>query len=116
MWLVGSIYLITIKHVNQNCNFLGTTNNEWLSTGKMARRLRALSFCYKRNGKDRKTHDSDAAIAVNYDADASFSSWSKSICNPEMGLQEFGVHEDYCLLSKVNTLTGHGYLSLLRAT
>ena len=94
IWLIGSkhsthvvgwfhIYLITLKHLYKNCDCWGTTNNEWLSAKKIARRLRHYPFVTR--GIE-KTDDSDAAIAVIYDTDALFSSWSKSICNPEMGI------------------------------
>ena len=44
---------------------------------------------------------------------ASSSSWSKSICNLDICITRIRRSlEDYCLLSKVNTLKGHGQAGL----
>ena len=44
---------------------------------------------------------------------ASSSSWSKSICNLDISITRIRRSlEDYCLLSKVNTLNRHGQAGL----
>ena len=53
----------------------------------------------------RKNDDTTVDTSMNYGL-ASFSSWFKSICNPKMGLQGLKAHNEYCLLSKVNTSNG----------
>ena len=100
MWLVGSIYLITIKHLYKNYDFWGTTNNEWLSARKIARRLRALSFCYKRNRKDRWLWCCHRCELWRWCFVFKFVQVYVIL---KWAFQEFGVHEDYCLLSKVDT-------------
>ena len=56
----------------------------------------------------RKIDDSDFATSQNYGVASSLSS-SKSICYPEVGITRIrGPREDYCLISKVNILNGHG--------
>ena len=53
----------------------------------------------------RNNDDSTVATGMNY-GHASFPSWSKSICNPKMGLQGLEAHDECCFLSKVNTSNG----------
>ena len=56
-------------------------------------------FSWSEREKDeRKQDSSDAATGVNYNV-ASFSSWSKSICNSETGISKIrATSKDYCLL------------------
>ena len=65
----------------------------------------------------RKKDDSDVATGGNYGV-ASFSSWSKSTCNFEMGITRIrGRPDNYCfldkncLIPKVNTLNMCGHAS-----
>ena len=59
--------------------------------------------------------DSDVATSRNYRV-ASSLSWSKSVCNPKMGIARIEGPQrllpHYCLLSKMNTLNGCGLASM----
>ena len=62
-----------------------------------------LSFLVCVSPRERKNDRFDVATTMNYGV-ASFLSWSKSICNPKMGIMRKRVPNDYCILSKANTL------------
>ena len=56
--------------------------------------------------EERKQYDFDVVTGMNHGV-ASFSNWSKFICNPEMFICK-RASEDYYLFSKVNTLNISG--------
>ena len=59
----------------------------------------------------RKKDDSNIATILNYDV-ASSLSWSKFICNPEMGITRVKGSQRLLSLLKVNTLNKHGKADL----